>query len=823
MLLALLALSQASTFASQHEEPLAVYRYGHDLALRERLVATGGMLEDLGGWVLGAADPELAGRLGAVLEPIPGLAAGETLAVVLPHGEHAHPGGRLLWAEPARGATLRALGPAELKDGVTAGFRCHGAFRVIPRGQTLRPVRRPAGGYGRAITPNPSIQGMVAQVSQAALEAGVGTLVAFGTRRHEQPGEVQAQNWILAELAALGLTTSLHDYDAGADVVIGELTGQLDPSRIVVIGAHYDSINYAGTTAPAPGADDDGSGTAGVLEIARVLSQHDFAYTIRFCAFSGEEYGLLGSEAYAAHLDAIGANVIGMVQLDMTAYRAAGDPRSVDFVLNDTDPLLNAFSQDCFGAYVPGLSVLSGTLAGGTSDHRSFTQHGFPAIFPFEDLGQYSPYIHTASDTVGVSANDFVLATQITQGALATVAELARPLAMELQHAPLPDTQNEAGPYRAFLTATPLVGQTVVSAALHWRVDQGVWQTTSMVPTANVDEWRGDIPGQVSPAAIEYWLEANDALGNRAWLPDSLTAGGEVYDFVVGIRKVIFFDDFESERGWTHQMVATQDDWQRGAPQGRGGSSSGVSWSDPAAAWSGTQVWANDLGAAGWNGSYAANVHNWLESPAIDCSTASGTRLRFRRWLSVEEGTYDHARIELNGTLIWQNPTGSHVLDSAWTEVEYDVAALADGNPSVRVRFRLQSDGGLELGGWNLDDFELWSLAPVGGTDTILLSGPTQGSVGANLGYAIANAPPQAPWWLVWSPNLNGQSFQGHTFDLGLPATILHQGVTDAAGAAAWTSGPVPPAAAGRTLFLEAAATAGGRWYDSNPLTLVIL
>ncbi|RMH05352.1 MAG: M28 family peptidase [Planctomycetota bacterium] len=780
------------------------------------------MYDDLGGWLVGRADSRLAAAVGAETVPLPPLPAGSALVAVLPHPGHPEPIGPELWAAPGGGPRLLALPAAALKAAANAGYACHGAVRPVELRRPLKPVAT-SPGLGRAITPNPTIQSWVAQVSQTEIENGVNSLVAFGTRRHGQPGEVNAQNWIQSRFASFGLATSLFDYDSGADVVIGELPGQLDPARIVVVGAHYDSINYAGSSAPAPGADDDGSGTAGVIEIARILSQQDFAYTIRFCAFSGEELGLLGSEAYAAWLESNGAEVIGMIQLDMTAYRAGGDPRSVDFVLNDTNPALNAFSMDCFAAYVPGLPVQSGNLAGGTSDHRSFTRHGFPAVFPFEDLGQYSPYIHTANDVVGLSANDFVLATQITQGALATAAELARPLAMSLQHAPLPDTQDELGPYTARLTATPLVGQTVTAATLHWRVDGGPWQATAMTPTGNPDEWAGDIPGQVSPATVRYWLEAEDSLGNRAWLPDALGAGDAWYEFIVGIRQVIFFDDFESDRGWTHQQVATQDDWQRGDPFGAGGTAGGVSWSDPTSPWSGSFLWGNDLGAPGWNGAYAANVHNWLESPPIDCSGASGTRLRFRRWLTVEEATYDQATIEINGSQVWRNPVGSHVLDDAWQQVEYDVSALADGNPSVRVRFRLQSDGGLELGGWNLDDVELYAVAPVGGaTDTITLQGDTQGSVGGVLSYTIANAPALSPWWLVWAPNLNGQQFQGHSFDLGPPATVLAQGTTDAAGAAAWTSSPVPPGAAGRTIYLEVACRSGGAWFDSNALAVTL-
>ena len=363
-----------------------------------------------------------------------------------------------------------------------------------------------------------------------------------------------------------------------------------------------------------------------------------------------------------------------MVQLDMTAYRAPGDTLSVGFVTNDTDPALNQFAMDVYTAYVPGLQVNSGPLSAGTSDHRSFFQNGFPACFPFEDLGQYSPYIHTANDISGVSANDFQLAEMITQGALATVAELARPVSMSMAHVPLGDTQNETGPYVAVAEVQSLTAATVSSVELHWRLaGTSSWTTAPMAPTGNPDEWSGGIPGQVSPARVEYWIEATDSAGHVRWLPESISGGDAFYDFSVGVLTVVLFDDFDgpSDNGWTHAQLSTQDDWQRGPVYGKAG--------DPGSAFSGPNCWGNDLGPSGWNGEYKPNVNNYLETPGIDCSGRVGMRMRFMRWLTVEESTYDVARILVNGVEVWRNPANGHVIDSGWT---------ADGPGHLAVRGR---------------------------------------------------------------------------------------------------------------------------------------
>ena len=391
---------------------------------------------------------------------------------------------------------------------------------------------------------------------------------------------------------------------------------------------------------------------------------------------------------------------------------------------------------------------------------------------------------------------------------------------IDVVHAPLPDTQNEAGPYVVDADISSWIGATITAARVVYSVNGGAAVTVAMAPTVGAT-WSGDIPGQVSPARVSYHIEADDSAGNSVNHPRS----GE-HGFVVGVVTSIYFNDFEgvTDEGWTHAQIATQDDWQRGTPQGKSGSSSGVGWSDPAGAYSGSKCWANDLGLSGWNGSYAANVSNRLDSPAIDCTGRVGVKLRFARWLTVEEGIYDDAQILVNGNLAWSNPGSGHTVDTAWSVQELDISAWADNNPAVTIRFTLQSDGGLELGGWNIDDFEVLTIDPVpGGTNTILLGGDTSGSVGSTLSWSFSGAPASSPWYLARSMNLNGQIFQGHSFDIGGPSTVLASGSTDAAGNGAWTSGPVPPAASGLSIHLEVACRSGGQWYDSNPLTVTIL
>ncbi|NQU48145.1 MAG: M20/M25/M40 family metallo-hydrolase [Planctomycetes bacterium] len=813
---------------AQAPSNLVIYAYGDDVDARDRLIELGAMYEDLGGYLLGERNTELAKRLAVAVEELQ-LADGQNplVAVRLHHhdptqpGNPAETGGQLLWRSADQHTAIRALPVELIKQATKAGFSCHGALRSLSFKQPLQPTYFQEKRNSATVQAN--IAAMVAQVSQQNLLDSVNTMVNFGTRRHYQPGEVNAQNWLQAELNALGLTTSLHNYDSGADVVIGELTGVTYPDKIVIVGGHYDSINNSTTSGPAPGADDDASGVAGVLEIARILSQYQFDYTIRFCGFSGEEYGLLGSEAYADHLDNINADVVAMVQLDMIAYRANGDSLSVGFVTNDTTTSLNNFAMDVFSSYVPALPVNSGQLSGGTSDHRSFFQHGFPACFPFEDIGQYSPYIHTSQDVVGVSANDFYLAELITKGSVATMAELARPVSLQLTHSALQDTKNDLGPYYAGVVVRDLGGNGVASVNLHWRADGGSWNTQVMSPTGNPDEYGAGIPGQPSPTAVDYYITATDGAGAERFLPEGFGAGSTWYSFLVGNTVRIYFNDFEgtTDEGWAHTYGGgtsnDHDDWQRGAPHGQAG--------DPGSAYSGSNIWGNDLGASGWNGEYQSNVNIRLASPDIDCTGKTGLRLRYRRQLSVEDATYDQARLRVAGNVIWENPIGSTHQDTAWTLHDMDISALADNNPALVVRFELRSDGGLEYGGWNIDDFEVYSVAASNNQDYLTLSGPNSVVAGNPVTYTLTGAPAGKPWWLLYSTKNSGTVISGHDFDLGSPYTVVGNGTTDALGAASFTAN-VPANASGLTVYVEGAAhDAGGSGsiLDSNMMALSIL
>ncbi|HEU5052793.1 MAG TPA: M20/M25/M40 family metallo-hydrolase [Hanamia sp.] len=170
------------------------------------------------------------------------------------------------------------------------------------------------------INRDPEIEQMVKEVSADSLQSYINTLVSFGTRStlsnqtNSQEGIGAARNWVLQKFnefaknsdgrlsAKIDTTTIAAGSRNNRKIILGNVMATLkgtDPNdhRILIISGHLDSrrSNVMDSTADAPGANDDGSGTAAVIECARIMSHHSFPATIIFVAVSGEEQGLYGS------------------------------------------------------------------------------------------------------------------------------------------------------------------------------------------------------------------------------------------------------------------------------------------------------------------------------------------------------------------------------------------------------------------------------------------------------------------------------------------------------------------------------------------------
>ncbi|HEX5053965.1 MAG TPA: choice-of-anchor B family protein [Planctomycetota bacterium] len=267
---------------------------------------------------------------------------------------------------------------------------------------------------------------------------------------------------------------------------------------------------------------------------------------------------------------------------------------------------------------------------------------------------------------------------------------------LSIAHAPLADTTDEDGPYTVLATVTG--SNPVTSVTLRHRLgSSGAFTSVAMSPTGVPGQYGADLPGQDAVASFEYHIDAVDAVAARR-----SPRVGE-HRFLVGVHTGVWFDDLEVNLGWTHGGAS--DDWQRGSCNGRAGDTGAGGWADPIGAFSGANVWANNLGA-GANGAYGGNANNWLQSPSIATGGAQGLWLGYRRWLTLAAG--DTARVLVNGTLVWS--TNAATSDTIWVAVQHDIAAIANGQSQVVVRFELQSNASNAAGGWNVDDVELFTL-----------------------------------------------------------------------------------------------------------------
>jgi hypothetical protein len=293
---------------------------------------------------------------------------------------------------------------------------------------------------------------------------------------------------------------------------------------------------------------------------------------------------------------------------------------------------------------------------------------------------------------------------------------------VSIAHTPIGYTTQQLTPRTVKATVSTWVGSI---ASVNLVFNDGVQHTRAMVPTGVTDEYMALLPGHLAPTSMAYHIEVTHNLGAFVRLP----AAGE-NPAPVNADTVFYSEDFETNGpGWTHGFSVLADDWQVGAPQGRSGSSLNVAWSDPASAFSGVNCYGNDLGIGGSDGAYNNSETNYLRSPVINCSGRTNVRLRFARWLTCEQGLYDHAAVLVNGVTVWLNPTATHTIDTAWQQIELPIPS-ANNNAAVQLSWTLQSDPGLNLGGWNIDNVQLVATGtpvPLISTLTMLPEQQTQG------------------------------------------------------------------------------------------------
>ena len=385
------------------------------------------------------------------------------------------------------------------------------------------------------------ISKLIASISESRMEQRLRTLVGFGTRNtlsdtaSDARGVGAARQWILDEMKrsspTLQVSFDTHQIAKGAyqritrDVELRNIVAILPgrtPRRIYVSG-HYDTINLGALgqaglnaggalniaeNADAPGANDDGSGTVLVMELARVFAESGISFdaTLVFTAVAGEEYGLIGAREEARAAKAAKVPVQAIFNNDIVGGSTGGDGivDGATIRLYSEGPedspsrSLAIFTQRVAARYVPShrirLMALRDRFNRG-GDHTAWNLEGFPAVGFRESRENYSKQ-HNANDTIeGVSFAYLGQNARVNAAAMAVLALAPPPPAVTTDRG-APRLDRRASGYDAHLQWTASAG--AAGYRIFWREAWAPdWQhemfvgnvTEYTLPHMNIDDW----------------------------------------------------------------------------------------------------------------------------------------------------------------------------------------------------------------------------------------------------------------------------------------------------------------------------------------------
>jgi|GEM_PF-1753629 len=263
-------------------------------------------------------------------------------------------------------------------------------------------------------------------IKASEMVSTVEALQNFKSRHVSQPGNAAAVTWLAEQFDAIeGLEVSTPEFSVSSGKlknVVAVQKGTVDPNTVLVVCGHMDSTVSSGNYTGAPGADDNGSGAAGVLHVARVAGRLPLPYTVVYSAVNAEESGLIGSKALAKALAAqSGIKFKAVLNMDMIANV---DDNEVAVIGNTRSNWLIDVFKDTALTYT---GLKSKTLYDSNiwySDHSSFWNIGASAILTIEGYPDISKYYHKTSDTVANMQP--TLMEKVTRSQLATLLTLNR-------------------------------------------------------------------------------------------------------------------------------------------------------------------------------------------------------------------------------------------------------------------------------------------------------------------------------------------------------------------------------------------------------------
>jgi len=279
-------------------------------------------------------------------------------------------------------------------------------------------------------TYNPDVDNIINEVNQESLIyflrnlSGEDPVMVNGEQtviehRVSDWGNELAADYLMETLQGFGLDPVKQIYSGGGSNVYAVQEGNVYPDEYYMICAHYDAVDFYC-------ADDNGSGSAGVLEAARIFSNLHFEYSIIYALWDEEEIGLIGSAHHASQAASNGDIIHAVINMDMIAWD--GDDDSVVEIHSSFEANSNLLADhiveiiDLYNIQLNPSIQIPGTTA---SDHSKFWVNDYAAVLMIEEYwgGDFNPYYHTEEDRIAILHMPyFHKMAQLSIGAVASMA-----------------------------------------------------------------------------------------------------------------------------------------------------------------------------------------------------------------------------------------------------------------------------------------------------------------------------------------------------------------------------------------------------------------
>jgi len=356
----------------------------------------------------------------------------------------------------------------------------------------------------------------------------------IGPRHFNSTSNMQAAEFIAEELNSTDNIFASYQWFSYAGEEIANVVGMLPSADLnnqskIVVCAHFDTV------ADSPGADDNGSGTALLLEVAKVLALFRFGCTIEFVAFNAEEEGLWGSKYYTQQAVEAGEDILLVINIDMCIWDNPSSPpdEKLWIVYNgiapyeDSEKFADSALETSYTYVTAPIQKISNTNDTygplenwRMSDQTSFWDAGIHSLWIFEFNGFQNPYWHLPEDSMDAENYNFTLGTQAAQVVAATVGKLAQarmrdttpPNITGVTQTPTKNNVLPGDEVKVNATVTDDVTG-VRQVALNYTNGNGTWAIAEMT-NLEVNLWNATIPAFPHGTKVTYTIIAEDKANN---------------------------------------------------------------------------------------------------------------------------------------------------------------------------------------------------------------------------------------------------------------------------------------------------------------------